>query len=149
MLGPGGKDLPFELCSEQGRVTLEAHAEPASPAAVSRLGRDVAPLGFRRHEPPEDESGAPWVGESGLAGSDDAVAIVDARTSELQPRQATHESGEDSQRPRPGWRIRPTLSVERSVAGASLATVGWQVARWSPWLAARVDHSSWQYPPSR
>ena len=77
VLGPGGEDLPFELCGEEGRLALETPAEPATPAAVSRLRGDLAPLGFRRHEPPEDESRAPRVVESGLAGSDDAVAVVE------------------------------------------------------------------------
>ncbi len=57
VLRPGGEDLLFELCGEEGRLALEAPAEPAASAAVSRLGRDPTSLGSRRHEPPEDESG--------------------------------------------------------------------------------------------
>ena len=68
VLRPGGEDLLFELCGEEGRLALEAPAEPASSAAVSRLGGDPASLGFRRHEPPEDESVPPRVVEGGLAG---------------------------------------------------------------------------------
>ena len=68
VLRPGGEDLLFELCGEEGRLGLESLPEPAASAAVSRLGGDPASLGFRRHEPPEDESGAPRAVEGGLAG---------------------------------------------------------------------------------
>ena len=77
VLGPGGEDLLFELRGEEGRLALEALPQSAASAAVSRLGGDLASLGFRRHEPPEDESGAPRVVEGGLAGCDDAVAVVE------------------------------------------------------------------------
>jgi len=76
VLGPGSEDLFFELHGEEGCLALEALAESAASAAVSRLGGDPASLGFRRHEPPEDESGAPRV-EGGLAGCDDAVVVVE------------------------------------------------------------------------
>ena len=74
---PGGEDLLFELCGEEGRLALEAPAEPAAAAAVSRLEGDPASLGCSRHEPPEDESVPPRVVEGGLAGCDDAVAVVE------------------------------------------------------------------------
>ena len=77
VLRPGGEDLLFELCGEEGRLTLEAPLESAASAAVSRLGGDPASRGFRRHEPPEDESGTPRVVEGGLTGCDDAVAVVE------------------------------------------------------------------------
>ena len=76
VLRSGGEDLLFELRGEEGRLALEALAESAASAAVSRLGGDPASLGFRRHEPTEDESGAPRV-EGGLAGCDDAIAVVE------------------------------------------------------------------------
>ena len=59
VLRPGGEDLLFELCGEEGRLALEALPEPTSSAAASRLGGDPASLRFRRHKASEDESGPP------------------------------------------------------------------------------------------
>ena len=56
VLRSGGEDLFFELCGEEGRLALQAPAESAASTAVSRFGGDPASLGFRRYEPPEDES---------------------------------------------------------------------------------------------
>ena len=38
VLWPAGEDLLFELCGKEGRRALEAPAESAPSAAVSRLG---------------------------------------------------------------------------------------------------------------
>ena len=93
---------------------------------------------FRRHEPPEDESGAPRVVEGGLAGCDDAVAVVEVVLRDVFGRMAVVCGGATR------------LAVRAIGTPAGAGRAGYGGRPWgSPGGASRRSTPSRRRPPRR